>query len=1394
MQRRRVTSGFGLLVWVTLSAVIALVGVAKGAESSSSVHPELTYSTYFGRSGDRINALAVGSDGSLYVAGVTLANPESIDITQWSAGEGKPFVAHLSADGTKLLYFIPLSAGNGDEARAIAVDAVGNAYVTGQTKDGSFPVKHALQARCNLNSAGACLGEAFVAKVDPRGALVFATYFGGSGEDAGNAVALDRRGNIYIAGSTTSRDFPLVHPTQRVAGGERDAFAAEIAADGSHIVYSTYLGGSGSDEARGIAVDGAGNAYVAGTTRSLDFPTQNAIQSRCVLTDRNACNGEAFVAEISAGGSTILYSTYMGGSGGDSGAAIAVDPVGNAFVTGATSSVDFPLARPVQPALAGKSNTFVAEISANGAELAFSTYLGGSGSDEGRSIAIDTAGKLVVSGSTASEDFPTLDALQEACRSAGGGCSGDAFVSVFDANQGKLVFSSYLGGSGEDVGKAGAVDGRGGVLVSGWTNSKDFPKAASPNGNGGSFVAKIDGVLSREPTVNCFSGTNNWTGAAGNNQWTSTSNWSLGRVPISTDSVCVSSSFSASKITIASLASGNQTISVLNTAASISFSGGPLTISGSANFYADASVQSGVLTLDGFSNMVTFELSGGTLTGTSTLFVGGLMTWSGGAMCTNYSASAQACMAPTQAQSATDTNGGMLLSGSVTLNGRLLNNSQTVTVNGGSLTMLNSANIKNKTGATWNLASDADIIVGDSVSPVPSFNNSGTLMKTAGSAVSTIQGVFNNSGAVQVNKATVDLVGGGLCNSACPGTWTVAAGATLQFDSQALQSFVLSGAVGGTGSGGAGVVNFATGTETLTGNYNISGGTTVNTATVNFDGSLSNTGALTVNSGLAIFATPSPVAVTVSTMTLNGGTLAANDNFTVTGLLTWLGGSMCSVYIAQSGLCAATATPATTTANGGISFGAGNAILDGRTLTVKQTATMTGATVLNLLDNATVNIRGNATWNLAADANLFGSTGTFNNAGIFEKTAGSSTSTVQPVFNNTGVVQANSGTLDFTGGGNCTLTCAGTWSVASVGTLQFDTAVFAMNGKISGAGTVSFDSGTEILTGGYAVTGITNFNGGIVGFNQTSPVPFTGPVNLANGYLYGSATLNFNALLTWTYGVMCTAYSQTTASCTIPVVQAVTTAKAGMAMPSGYPTLNGRTLNNVQTATMSGSGFFLNLLNGAVVNNAAGATWNLAADASVFGSSGVFNNAGSFSKTAGTSSSTVQAIFVNTGTVLANSGTLAFLSAFTQSGGSTSLSGGMVSWSSTVAFTAGSLTGSGTATGAVVNTSAVLSPGTSTAAGTISFAGPSSSYTQGLLASYNVDVGGTGAGQFDQISVGGATVLTGALNVTKINGYSPTHGSTFKIITSGSVTGLFTKVTSGWTVTYNKTSVVLNFP
>jgi hypothetical protein len=260
-------------------------------------------------------------------------------------------------------------------------------------------------------------------------------------------------------------------------------------------VYSTYLGGSGDEQGVGIAVDQNGHAYVVGVTSSFDFPTSNAFQP---MLGGPAGYTNAFVTSLDPTGQ-MLYSTYLGGSGGDGGHGIAVDTGGNAYVTGGTSSTDFPTVNPLQPALGGPAgNAYVAELTADGSALVYSTYLGGSGGtlggEYGSGIAVDQHGRIFVIGSTASPDFPTLKAIQPTLGGSGRARE-NAFVTSLSP-AGGLLFSTYLGGSNVDLGQGIAMDAAGNTYVSGVTYSPDFPTVnalqPAPGGpHGNAFVTKI---------------------------------------------------------------------------------------------------------------------------------------------------------------------------------------------------------------------------------------------------------------------------------------------------------------------------------------------------------------------------------------------------------------------------------------------------------------------------------------------------------------------------------------------------------------------------------------------------------------------------------------------------------------------------------------------------------------------------------------------------------------------------------------------------------------------------------------------------------------------------------------------------------------------------------------
>ncbi len=402
-----------------------------------------------------------------------------------------------------LIYSTYLGGSSDDDGYGIAVDSAGNAYVTGQTSSTDFPTTNPLQP---ANAGG---NDVFVAKINPTGsALVYSTYLGGSGND-GNGwghIAVDSTGNAYVTGWTESTDFPTVNPLQAAYGGGGDAFVAKINPTGSALVYSTYLGGSSYDGGFGIAVDGAGNAYVACQTSSTDFPTANPLQPTY-----GGGSDDAAVAEINPTGSALVYSTYLGGSGADYAQGIALDSAGNAYVVGQTYSTDFPTTPGAFQTICGDAgctagDAFVTKLNPAGSALVYSTYLGGNSMDWGGGIAVDGEGDAYVTGQTYSTNFPTMNPLQQ--NYAGG--PGDAFVTKLNPAGSALVYSTYLGGWLMDWGGGIAVDITGNAYVTGFTMSGNFPTMNPLQGCGGywdAFVSKFNPTGSALVYSTCLGGT-----------------------------------------------------------------------------------------------------------------------------------------------------------------------------------------------------------------------------------------------------------------------------------------------------------------------------------------------------------------------------------------------------------------------------------------------------------------------------------------------------------------------------------------------------------------------------------------------------------------------------------------------------------------------------------------------------------------------------------------------------------------------------------------------------------------------------------------------------------------------------------------------------------------------
>jgi hypothetical protein len=390
-----------------------------------------------------------------------------------------------------LEYSSYLGGSGADYGYDVAVDGGGNAYITGSTFSPDFPLAGPIQR----SERG--FGDIFVSKLSPNGStLVYSTYLGGDDSDVGFGIAVDGAGNAYITGESFSRDFPVVNPIQVDPGIQQDIIVAKLNDSGSALVYSTYLGGFNNQTGRDVAVDAEGSAYVSGDTLSgnAGFPIVNAVQPQA----GNAREG--FFLKLSPSGSSLVYSTYLGGNGTtDYALGAAVDQTGAAYVTGYTDSTDFPTANPLQRQNAGFADVFVTKLTPNGSALVYSTYLGGASNDIAQSIALDAKGSAYVAGWTDSSDYPVANAIQGQKNAYS-----DVFLGKLNAAGSALVYSTFLGGDNQenqsvDVG----VDGSGNAYLAGTTSSADFPTVAAlqPCYSGGgvvsgdgsdAFVAKVN--------------------------------------------------------------------------------------------------------------------------------------------------------------------------------------------------------------------------------------------------------------------------------------------------------------------------------------------------------------------------------------------------------------------------------------------------------------------------------------------------------------------------------------------------------------------------------------------------------------------------------------------------------------------------------------------------------------------------------------------------------------------------------------------------------------------------------------------------------------------------------------------------------------------------------------
>ena len=436
----------------------------------------LQWSTFLGGGAiDSIVGIAIDPQGDVLVAGSTV----SADFPTLPGDKhgGEAFVAKISTI-RGLLWATLLGGSNGASPYDLAADSVGNAYVIGYTHSTDFPVKSGFQMTHKGDRDG------FIVKLDNNGQILWSSFLGGSGRDMPSGVAVDPAGNVLIAGLTLSADFPTPGGLQTSYAGCEDGFLAMVSSSGE-LLWARYLGGSGDDMCRRAAFDAAGNAVVTGYTMSSDFPvTPGAFDTS------HRGREDAFVAKFSPAGQ-LVWSTFLGGTEREWGEGITLDSHGNVLVTGQTASSDFP----VQDGFSmtyngGGSDAFAAKLSPSGA-LLWATFLGGSGDESSYDIVLDDCENAVVTGFTASADFPTPCGFDTTYN----GGTGDVFVAWISPSS-QLLLGSFLGGFGLDGAYAVALDGHGDAFIGGYTSSPDFPivKGFDPTYNGGeldAFVAKI---------------------------------------------------------------------------------------------------------------------------------------------------------------------------------------------------------------------------------------------------------------------------------------------------------------------------------------------------------------------------------------------------------------------------------------------------------------------------------------------------------------------------------------------------------------------------------------------------------------------------------------------------------------------------------------------------------------------------------------------------------------------------------------------------------------------------------------------------------------------------------------------------------------------------------------
>jgi hypothetical protein len=1338
---------------------------------------QLTYSTYFaGGGGTNVQAGAVDvAHGIAAIVGTTISNSttnapdipllNAFQATNNSpAGVGTGWIAVIDTTKTGAIslvassYFGGSTGAGSSSVRSVAIDAVpGNSptqrvVVGGQTTATNFPTMNPLQA----SLVGGQNAFVSVFSVPSSGSsftmsLLFSTYLGGgataSGQsDSVRALLTDSNHAIYALGRTVSANFfGNTTPATTVNGFQTACASCGGGTPKDDLVIFVLTPQSGTNVPDLTVTKSHSGNFAQG---------QNGAQYSITVTNSGA-GATAGMVSMADSLPASLTPTAMSGAGWSCSISTLVCTRSDALAGGASYPVitlTVNVASTAPPSVtntvtvSGGSETNTANDTASDPTTITSTvgactynYIGLTNGSWGTAtnwstsaipgvndVACIPSGKTVLLDTGLAAANQTIKALNSSgtltVSSGPVTISNNSIANVLNINGGTLIVNGQfsvtgaLGMTGGTFGGTGEFDLEGAFTWSGGTMCSAISSStcmsgtnAVTNANAGiMFPASTNIGLSFRTLNNNATAT--WSGAVGfmnlvngaviNNAaagvWNYTNDSTIGYG--GGNAVAFNNSGTFEKMGGTSITSigvpFNNSGTVNGNSGTLGFSGGGncgSTCSGAytagtngiigftGNLFSQSGPINGTGTVNFSGATMDFGTGDVTISTTKLNFTAGILggaapgvvdfttplNWTGGSMCSSVSNGA--CLTGTNATTNANAGINFLASANVALSFRTLNNNGTVTWSGanGFMNIVNGSIINNPIGSVWNFTNDSLLSYGGG--NAVAFNNAGTVEKMNGALTATIAVPFNNRGTVNGASGTLGFSAGGTCGSTCSGTYTAGTNSVITFSSGL---FAQSGPINGPGTvnfSGA-TMDFGTGTETIS------------TATVNFTSGILG-GA---SPGILNFSTP----------------------------LNWTGGTMCSSV--TNGACPS-GTNATTNANAGINFlGSANVALSFRTLNNNATATWSGATgFMNLVNGAVINNPSGGTWNYTNDSTIGfggGNAVVINNGGTFEKTGGTGTTLIAMLFNNSGTVNGTSGTLSFSGGGNCGSSCAGTYAAGTGGAISFPSGIFAQSGPINGPGTV-------------------NFSGATMDFGTGTETISTATVNFTSGILGGASPgiLNFSTPLNWTGGTMCSSVS--IGAC-LSGTNATTNANAGINfLGSANVALSFRTLKNNATATWSGATGFMNLVNGAVINNTATGTWNYTNDSTIGyggGNAVAINNDGTFEKTGGTGNTTIGMTFNNTGTVNGTSGTLSFF------GGGNCGSSCPGTYSTGTSPNIGAITFSG---------GQYAQSGPITGGGTVNFSGATMDFGSGTVTVSTATV------NFSSGTIGGAA--PGILNFTK---------------------------------------------